>query len=599
MCTSRTGSLPGRTLGILLLGLATVSTPTIAQPPPTGAPERPRPGLSLPPRPTGSYFLYELEKPDLATQHAQQLARVLGVRPFNGQPAPRIGMPMPERGVITFHDQEGPTRMVYREQEGFAEAFPHLQTEMAAAPARPQALQLAEGWLRQNALMPGDAAQFRAAEVTTTTKQAGTPQRKAAPVDVLHTVHFHRMLDGLRVYGPTSILSVDVGAKGVDGFVRTLRPLRRAAAAQIRPKQEAQAEFLRAMNPMVSKMREKTPETQLEILSNDLIYYEQGKKYAQPAYLITAQITGRNGIKTGYVRVIPALRQSPEPIMEGMPGMMIMPNTQPRAPQPQRADAAPVDDTAALPAFCGTGGLWQANPVQYGMYIVRDDDSCWLNDAWSFHTSVDFWNTIIGHPWYHLNPTHLKDYYWDEPWCWEAALGVPDESRYYVGTDDMVLIEGHGAPWEITTEKNCCDVIDLTKIAGYGGFNGSGGVTSYVAWHSCDVIPAPGDSYGGNYQSPASPWDVWWKIFNGMRGNYGYHTTMFICDGVGGNFGQQCGMGVANLNGWFHSIDNNVFGHLNGWDYGSAVIISGHENDCIYDTTPATANSLTIWWQHP
>ena len=44
-------------------------------------------------------------------------------------------------------------------------------------------------------------------------------------VDVLRTVEFRRQLDGLDVFGPTSILSVDVGAGGVTGGVIDLRPV--------------------------------------------------------------------------------------------------------------------------------------------------------------------------------------------------------------------------------------------------------------------------------------------------------------------------------------------------------------------------------------
>ncbi|MFX9038859.1 hypothetical protein ABTN43_19805, partial [Acinetobacter baumannii] len=82
------------------------------------------------------------------------------------------------------------------------------------------------------------------------------------------------------------------------------------------------------------------------------------------------------------------------------------------------------------------------------------------------------------------------------------------------------------APWDITTYKNYGDRIDLTQIAGYGA-NRLNGKTAWCIWQSCDVVPVPGDGYGGNF-THGSAFDVWWTIFKGMRGNFGYRTTMGI-----------------------------------------------------------------------
>jgi hypothetical protein len=62
----------------------------------------------------------------------------------------------------------------------------------------------------------------------------------------------------------------------------------------------------------------------------------------------------------------------------------------------------------------------------------------------------------------------------------------------------------------------------------------------------------------------------------------------------------SAGLGVPNLSAWFTAESNSATGHGGGWDYASAVLISGHEGDTIYDTAPlAPPGSLTIWWQHP
>ena len=60
------------------------------------------------------------------------------------------------------------------------------------------------------------------------------------------------------------------------------------------------------------------------------------------------------------------------------------------------------------------------------------------------------------------------------------------------------------------------------------------------------------------------------------------------------------GFGAQNLSAWFSECNANVFGHNGGWNYGSAVLIAGHEGDTIYDTCPLPPpGTLTIWWQHP
>ncbi len=62
----------------------------------------------------------------------------------------------------------------------------------------------------------------------------------------------------------------------------------------------------------------------------------------------------------------------------------------------------------------------------------------------------------------------------------------------------------------------------------------------------------------------------------------------------GGSYGFQ------NLSAWFKETDNNYFRHKNGYNYGSAVIVPGHEADRVYDTAPLKLpSSLTMWWAHP
>jgi hypothetical protein len=74
---------------------------------------------------------------------------------------------------------------------------------------------------------------------------------------------------------------------------------------------------------------------------------------------------------------------------------------------------------------------------------------------------------------------------------------------------------------------------------------------------------------------------------------------MNIDNKVGGAFGADIGSGVSVLASWLTMTDNNKYHHDNGSNYASAVIVSGHEGDTIFDTGPLSADSLTIWWMHP
>ena len=258
---------------------------------------------------------------------------------------------------------------------------------------------------------------------------------------------------------------------------------------------------------------------------------------------------------------------------------------------------APGPGTPPLPPACVV-----PDAIQFGRYLLRDDDAGWLRDAQGFGANIEATNTFarvfLSKP---FPPMNDAQFFWNYPWLWEPT-GSPatDQSPSFPGSVHIALIEGHGLPWWISTEKNCCDVIDLTQITGFGGYHTPGELTDYVIWQSCSVVPAPGDPYGGNYASPASPFDVWFTIFQGLRGTYGYRSEMNIWNGVGMAFASDIGFGVANLTAWFNECNNNVFHHGNGWNYGSAVLISGQEGDTLYDTCALPPpGSLTIWWQHP
>src|SRR5207253_3255918 len=100
---------------------------------------------------------------------------------------------------------------------------------------------------------------------------------------------------------------------------------------------------------------------------------------------------------------------------------------------------------------------------------------------------------------------------------------------------NVASLEVHGSWHYFTTEKNCCDGVDLSLIPsdGYGG-GVPGGALAYMILHSCGVIPTVTDYSAVNGHLA---WDPWWNIFNGLHAVVGYRTHMWIGDSVMPEFG--------------------------------------------------------------
>ena len=513
---------------------------------------------AAPPNPANAYYLYELTAPQLQTTDAMRLARQFDLVPASDQADPKAPM--------AFVDRTGSVRMLF--ENGALQAFPDLTGTPPQAPPSMRAIALAKNFVKGAKFQLRGQPLLVVAGLTTLTTQQGTDDgQQGRAFDVLRSVEFHRQMDGLDLRGPSSKLVVDVGGRGIAGGLVNLRGVGKTRIpVEIISQDEATDLF-----------RRQFPEPNARLVSTELIYFEQGQKYIQPAYKFQAETVGEDGNVTGHVWLVPAVQDTPEPILNEEAG---------EQPPPY------------FPEEGGNPGLLdKSGDVYYGRYVVRNDNDGWVVDANAFHSAIqgsNFWARLfLGFP-----GVVNAQYYWNYPWLWLASPS--DYSPYYVRTVDFALIEGHGAPLIISTDGDCCDVINVTDITGYGAYSSLGGRTDYIQWQSCDVVPAPGDPYGGNYQSPATPWTTWFKVFKGMRGTYGYHTTMHIWNGVSGPFASSMGWGVPNLSAWFSSINNGVFHHDNGWNYGSAVLACGHEGDRIYDNSPLPApGCLTIWWQHP
>ena len=612
----------GGELGITAAGLYSVSVKTFEP---------------VAPQASGKYFIYRLQRPAFGAAQVLRLADKLGVTCCNA--GALLDFPA-DNSILAFGSPNDPDKtpsLVYQGLRGSLEWYPDLSAKFGPAPEKQVAEQAASSFLQDTLAQVGLIAlldQLHSSPILTTAREAALSlpavqsraHRTARPSstkaggttgsgggDVIRTVPFVRTLDGLVEEGPLSRLSVDIAALG-DGSVRpiglfdTLRPiLKTQIPVVLRSQDQIQQDFQRQFSVLIALLHKQNPNYEVTVDSPRLVYYEQGKAYVQPAYRFDVHLGNPLGGSVALAYYIAASQRTPEPILNEAARSLtpkdLLPPDNAEAPSSLTARALGLPGLGGGPVAAPRIAAPDGDPLEYGMYVVRNDHPCWVSDAWGFHLNLDFGNFMrrfwdAGTP-----PTQLNQYFYDHPWMWEddPADGVPDDSRFFVGTNPFDLIEGHGAPWEITTLSNYGDIIDLNGIAGYGGYNGLGDQTAYVAWHSCFVIPAPGDPHFGAYPASASPFDVWFTIFQGMRGTYGSHTSMFICDGVGPAYGFSAGLGVPNLTAWFHAEANNVIGHgANDEDYAGAVLISGHEGDRIYDTSPLLPpGSLTIWWQHP
>ena len=328
-------------------------------------------GGKLAGNPSGQYAIYELAPPDLSLADAFRIASSLGLTPLNAQAQRPVG-------VTLFEDQSRNVWLSFEERTGSLKFFPDL-TRQSHFDAPPEVLQrLARDWLSANGLLPFDqsgqsgGSELINGELLSWSRQTATREgSRLAPEDVVRTVHFDRGLDGLKVYGPSSRLSVNLGAQGVVGFYRAFRPLSgNRIPVEIISADEAYQQFL----------NEAQPNAAAQIRAIDLIYYEQGQQFVQPAYRFLLETAGPAGARANHIWLVPAARQTPEPIINRL---------QTSGPDPKFPPPKHLPDQSGRP-----GSAASAETVKYGRYVIREDHECWLSDAKAFGASLESANAF-------------------------------------------------------------------------------------------------------------------------------------------------------------------------------------------------------------
>lgn len=509
------------------------------------------------------FHFYKLGESQITMDKAQVVARSLGLK----QRSDPDGTPLP-----IWEAGDGSVRQTLT--QGLLYVSPDLPNSKRAAPKPEVAQRLAQDYLGKYGLVPDDRSQWVPSFNFWTRQASDEKGNLSRPITPIVGVKFDRKLDGLPVFGPASALTVDIDAAGVAGGMTSVRPaIQVDDRVLIKTDDQIKGEYLQKL-AIQRKLEGGSP----RLVERVKCYWEEGTDYIQPIWLYKVVFTDEKGGESAVEIPVAIAKNMPAPFQKSV-----------------YSGFQPI-----MPANGGDGDPGgRVSNLRLGEYVVRQDadsDIC-LNVANAFYSLSSAFAPFTGHS------VTRAQYYWDHQWLWEDALGISDNCKYYAGSVDMAAIVAHASPWQFTCLSNYGETVDLHDMNHFGYNVGGGGnpdqcYTSYLLIASCSMIPAPGDPYGGSYTS-GSPFDVWWKMFWGLHGVYGFRTTAGKQAAVDAfaSFGLRTGLCHPNVAAWLDST--SALSHSSNWNYGSIVIASGRENDIIYDTSArAKANSLTMWWNH-
>jgi hypothetical protein len=544
--------------------------------------------FEVPHPPTGvSYFFYELGEPDAKNASIVKLAAKAGsLKPIERK-FQSVSHATPP--IEAFEDNSHVVRMTWTRSSGSIKWFPDLGTEVRPAPTILDALGTARRWLTDNHMESETSILWRPLGMTTLKRQAFSRSGEHdAPADIMRTVHFARDIDGLPAEGLSSVLSIDVTAKGVVGITRTVLPLRKSSIpVDFKTEARVRAEFLQALAQLLR--RGQRP----HVHSVRLIYRDQKQHYVQPVYEFNVYIDGPRGRSTGHQVLIAAARNSPEQLSPSTTALI------------GRPTLGSIPRTLSSPPLKGA-----PDPsISFGFYINRLSYREFAGIAASFWLGLAEGSGSLPPS----STVTLKQFMFNFPWMWGpggsthygANLGhYNDQSAAYVGSVNFAIVAGHGDPFEFDTFSDCCDSVDLTSTAGFGAANGFNAITNYIVFRECYTVATMdvNDSailsqYGfiDKYGNP-DPGPYWFPLFKGIRGIYGFHTQQDIEATEGTPFGAAVAVGTPIFNAWFSAVEQADDGCATSlWECPSAVVID--PNDTIFDTgSEPYPLQITIWW---
>jgi hypothetical protein len=462
------------------------------------------------------------------------------------------------------------TRLLMDTQRGHIILLPHIE-KLAMVKAqlltKEAALNRAQDYVNTLQIIPKDSTKIIAKHVVTLSKAEIKQGQQPVISNILQTVIFQRTLDEKPVMGNGSQLFLDLGNQGqLEGVERTWN---KVVPSAIKPEFRSDNEVYNEIETILNQQIQGNVTVQVK--KPRLIYSGDDRKYVQPAYFFSAEISSPNAVAKAYFAgLVTALKNPPEAVV-------LFRNAQMRTlPQPAKTSTGPSSSLASA-----------ENDPSVGRYVVRNDSWDWVDDAVDFVSGLSEGHTSS------LPAITLGDYYWDEPRVWTT------EETYFVDKWHIALMEGHGDNWLFTTTGNCCDAVNLNSATqpGYGDNS-----MRFLILKGCSIIPAPPDR--ANWPDP------WWRIFKGLHQAVGFRTSMYINDNISKHFGKHLGQNSRVLDSWFHATNKcssyqweRFWGSWGDevYGYGCVIMIPGHEGDGIYDTgtaPTATSTGLTVWWQY-
>jgi len=538
------------------------------------------------PPPGRKYLIYELDKPDLTGSDAARIARGAGLMPVKSSAETQTKEGA--EGLLFFVDRSHVTRLIFVAATGGLVWLSDLASLSQRAPSAAQSTSRAQAWVKESGLTGKNQPGWEPQGVTTLSKQIYRRGGGSLPaIPAMQSVNFSREIGGLPVEGPDSVMNVNVGAGGVVGVSRIVRPIQpTSTAVEFKSPEDVKREFRQALSQVGSA------KTTAKVNSVKLVYYEQGKRYVQPAYRFLVTITAPKGVAIGHRILIAAAKNPPEAILPfANAAVSLLPASNESSSPPRPPVAGKPDPT-----------------IEFGFYFDRLDYNQWASDPWQFwgnFTSALALAQVFNFTWPAQPPqgfsANLRHFQFDFPWMWEKGPNYSDFSAQFVDTVHFAMVTGHGLPFSMATLQEYADAISVQQSKGFGAFNGTNNaLTDYIVWRGCYVIPSPDPS--DKYPNPVAPW---FSLFQGLRGTYGYHTEMTIEYQEGPFLGQLLPFGFGGspiLSSWVSSVANatNSMCATKEYNCASAVIVTGNENDTIFDLTPVhSPQSLTIWWQSP
>ena len=372
-----------------------------------------------------------------------------------------------------------------------------------------------------------------------------------------------RSIDHIPVDGPGSRFSIAFDAQG-----RVHSVLHNWSALALEPTAAEKHTSFEDPRPNIrAQILEAQPLANVHVQNVELVYWDPGgDAEISPAYRFTAEIERtKNTLFTsehlvGYVPLFTG--QNP----------------------PRQLTKNIVNENAQQPA---THTALKTGEVLMGRFVARQDSSGW-------HTASEDFFEAVRAPSSRLRFVEAHAEIAATPEMFGGRRGE------YVNAVDVALVEAHGIPLGFTTKRDSDDPVFIEDIREPGLGSGAEGRLKHWIFHSCRVVPAPDDI--------TSSWAKWWApVFNGLSSVVGYHTPMFIADGVETPFGTSISAGAPVVPAWFNAVNSlSIYGldvlaqfqceDLRAVGRASAVLTCGSADNAADESAPVPTKCLEVWW---